>query len=382
MKRGPLRITVRDGFRWTLGDADLRRVVSLRDGILEYEAQELGLEGDVIRVYRSPATIANVAQAMIGCPVTDGHLEVRASIPSAVRLGEVYEARAIDLNDEATLARLAVENLIKVGDGCGERWQAYRDEGREFSLGYEATLIPAGPGAAYDYEQREIEPHHLAVVLAGRCGPACTFVDARPVNKQEDEMKIDLKRFQDAKTGALSFADATLEELQAILSALPGALAKMDVAAIQKVTKPIMALAEAAGITAAPAAPAPEGEGMDQQSGEEQPTPGGTETPAADAAMVAKQVKDAVAGAIAKHTAVIERARLFVDAAYSFAGKSTEQIMRDVLSQERPGRKFSDEHLAVAFELLEPKEKSASNPYAKFGDSAANAIDDWFDKEV
>ena len=39
---------------------------------------------------------------------------------------------------------------------------------KELSLGYDARLIPSDK---YDFEQRDIVPHHLAVVEAGRCGP-------------------------------------------------------------------------------------------------------------------------------------------------------------------------------------------------------------------
>lgn len=382
-----LKIVVRDRFPWRLGETDLRRVVSLRDGVLEYNGEELGQPTGILRVYRSPATIANVANAMIGCPVTDGHVDQDHLIPQAVILGEVREAKAIDLDDPNTKARLAVENLVEVQEGCSDRWQMYRDEGREFSLGYGATLVPAPDGVDYDYEQREIEPHHLAVVPAGRCGPACTFLDARPETEaasaapqKEEEMKVP-KFFADAA------GEYSIQKIMEIVAALPEALKTVPMAQLQKAAPQLEALIAAAkvGLPEAPRAeeaPAPEAApaGSDAAPdacgtgpGKEMPKPG-------DKAADAKRLADAVSEAVAAHTETIERARLFVDEQYKFSGKTTTQIMRDVLAQERPGLSFADAELAMAFKLLEAKPRPKADPYARFGDQGVHPVDKWFDE--
>ena len=85
----------------------------------------------------------------------------------------------------------------------------------------------------------------------------------------------------------------------------------------------------------------------------------------------ADKLREAVAGATAKavkeHTTVIERARDFVAEDYSFADKSTVQIMRDALASEHGATQFTDAELPVAFKLL----KKASSDYKNFADHQA-----------
>lgn len=373
-----IQVTVRDYFPWRPDEANLRRIVSLRDGVLEYEGTELGQPAGLVRVYRSPATIANVATEMMGCPVTDGHVDQSRVIPQDTLLGSVREAKAIDLDDPNTKARLAVENLVEVMEDRADRWQQYRDQGREFSLGYGATLVPAPDGADYDYEQRDIVPHHLAVVEAGRCGPACTFLDARTVAPdaataaKEDGMQKVHKAFADAA------GEYSIQKIMEIVAALPEALKTVPMAQLAKAAPQLEALIAAAKVglpepaKAEAEAEAPAGDAAPNATGGSMPMPE-EQQKVADAKAVAKAVADAVSEAVA----VIERARLFVSDEYKFTGKTPAAVMRDVLAQERPGVTFADAEVPVAFKLLVPAPKAKANPYKNFGDSAPNSIAEW-----
>ena len=95
------------------------------------------------------------------------------------------------------------------------------------------------------------------------------------------------------------------------------------------------------------------------------------EVPTEDAAKFedSKKFKDAVMvasdSAVKNHSAVIEKAIKFVDDQYSFADKSTKQVMLDALAVEHGDVKFEDAELAMAFKLLKKSESTLMN----FGDS-------------
>ncbi len=54
---------------------------------------------------------------------------------------------------------------------------------KQLSLGYSADIVPH---SEYDFEQIDINPHHLAVVENGRCGPLCCFLDRKPELKTQE----------------------------------------------------------------------------------------------------------------------------------------------------------------------------------------------------
>jgi hypothetical protein len=81
------------------------------------------------------------------------------------------------------------------------------------------------------------------------------------------------------------------------------------------------------------------------------------------------EFKDAVNSAIRRHTEVIEKAKTFVDESYQFAGKATDQIMRDALAVEHGKQEFSDAELSVAFKLL----KKTGTDLRTFGDASLSA---------
>lgn len=76
----------------------------------------------------------------------------------------------------------------------------------------------------------------------------------------------------------------------------------------------------------------------------------------------------AVNSAVKAHAAVIEKGRTVLPETYSFADKSTAQVMRDALAVEHGSQKFSDAELSVAFKLL----KKSGGEYQAFGDRSAD----------
>lgn len=357
-------------------NADTKTAVSVRDGVLEYMGTELGLEpaGKTFRVYRSPATIANVSAMMQGIPLTDEHVDLDA--PPTSPVGNVIDGTMIDMIDETTNSTLAISNRVKISDAITGALQTGK---RELSLGYNARLVPYEGKGDYDFEQREIRPHHLAVVSAGRCGPSCAFIDRKPQTKEVSDMPELHKAFQDAE-GQMS-----LEQIVEIATSLPEALKKMPLDKVQEIMPALqeaMAASQAAGVE-------PEAmESEDEEKPEEEMEDGEYKNEEKDMPVTdTAEFKDAVAAAadaeVKAHMAVVEKARTFVDERYTFADKSKEQIMRDALAAEgHDAKAFADNELSVAFKLLKPSK--ASSALRNFGDQASttNRFSAIADKEI
>ena len=72
-------------------------------------------------------------------------------------------------------------------------------------------------------------------------------------------------------------------------------------------------------------------------------------------------VQSAVNSAVKTHSLVVEKATQFVDEQYSFADKTTAQVMLDALAVEHGDTKFEDAELAVAFKLLKKSTSTLEN---------------------
>lgn len=346
-------------------NATEKTAISVRDGVLEYRGSEIGAEpaDKVFTVYRSAATIANVAPLMDGIQLTDDHVPLGSEIAAPV--GSVGNSTMVDLFDHTLNSTLGIQNSIQVAD---EMLHALQEGKRELSLGYEAELIPHDK---YDLEQRAIVPHHLAVVERGRCGPACSFLD----RQKETKMK---KVFLDAD------GNPNLEEIVKIAGQLPEALKKLP---MDKLAEIMPILQEIVGIASASMAPeeeTPPAEDMEMEKPEA--TDEEEKPPVEDMEMEEKKTltdsaefKDALDAALARHSEVVDKARTFLDEGYAFKGKDTATIMRDALAVEHGTQKFDDKELDVAFKLL----KKTDSKYATFGD--AHGDDAWSktaDKEL
>lgn len=324
-------------------DTATKTAISVRDGVQSYYGMELGMQpfDKVFTIYRSPATIANCVNRLSNIPLTDEHvtLDETPQIPC----GSVVDSVLVDNFDAETHSTLAVKNTVSLDGAILDLIQSGK---KELSLGYRANLKPHD---RYDFEQTDIEPHHLAVVSRGRCGGACSFID-----KQGE--------FMDEDKGA----SPTLAETVDIAVALPEAIKNMTIEELQEVL-PVLQSIVNKGKEGEKSVEAVEAE---------------TDEPEAKKEKVAitdtAEFMDAVTKAVEAHTVVIEKARDFVDAGYSFVGKSTAQIMRDALAVEHGNQKFDDSELPVAFKLLKKTASSLKN----FGDSCACPFDSLKDKEL
>ena len=224
--------------------------ISVRDGYLEYAGHELGKEpaDKIFKVFRSPATIANVAGLMKGIPLTDEHVDL--DMPVEMPKGKVSDATMIDFDDESTHSRLAIKNIIDVDDEA----KGILDSGkRELSLGYTGVLVES-ENDDYDFEQRDIKPHHLAIVDQGRCGSMCSFIDKK---LKETDMNKRQKQFLDAlKKGTamdkVTFLDAegapNMQEIVDMTIALPEAIKAMPIDELKKLAPKLQAIVANAGV--------------------------------------------------------------------------------------------------------------------------------------
>jgi hypothetical protein len=151
-----------------------------RIGIQEYLAHEVGLDGDpdrVIRVYRPESEVFDPAAiaSFDGLPITDDHpgVSVNADNWGQYAVGFTRNPRregdyvVVDLY----ITRRSAIDKIKAGKV-------------ELSAGYGADYIDepgvSPDGQPYDAIQARIRGNHVAIVDAGRCGPACRVSDSKP----------------------------------------------------------------------------------------------------------------------------------------------------------------------------------------------------------
>lgn len=353
-------------------DPEQRTALTARDGVLYYSGAELGMEpaDKNFSVYRSPATISNAAMRMRGIPLTPDHVPLDSPAPSDG--GFVSEANMVDAHDGETHTTIAVRGMLTLSDSMRQLVESGR---RELSLGYNADLVPHD---TYDFEQKDIQPHHLATVDEARCGSMCTFLDAKPTDDDDPSEDNDMpgktklhKNFLDAE-GSMS-----LQQVVEMATALPDAIREVPVDQLSELMAPIQAILEAA-----------KGRGVEVEDEGDEPkpdddngdTPAGMEDGKVFADEVNKKVRAQLADAVKRHTAVVEKARNFLPADYAFADKSTEQVMRDAVATKR-NEQFDDGELSIAFKMLEvPTADSAApaSPYADFADRATgtgNGVD-------
>ena len=339
-----------DSVTW---NGEEKTAVSVRDGVLEYLGAELGLEPveKTFTVYRSPATIARANAAMNGVPLTDEHVTVGHDVKSPV--GSVLDSEIIDFIDESTSSHLALRNRVRITDAISG---ALKTGKQQLSLGYNANLVPH---ERFDFEQVNIQPHHLAVVPAGRCGSACSFIDRQPTEVEPMKTKQKTEGQPELHT---AFVDAegqpNLQQIVEIAQQLPEALKSVPMDKLQEIMPTLQEIVSMGGAPA-PAAEEPALEDEEPMEDEE------PSVPVTDTA----EFRDAVNSAIRRHTEVIEKAKTFVDESYQFAGKATDQIMRDALAVEHGKQEFSDAELSVAFKLL----KKTGTDLRTFGDASLSA---------
>jgi hypothetical protein len=349
-------------------DGSLRTAVSVRDGVLEYLGSEIGHEppDKIFTVYRSPATIASLVSQMPGIPVIGDHIEPGTE-PAGIQ-SRVESASFIDAFDEATSSTMAIQNKLFLDDAMLAEIEGGKNQ---LSLGYEGRLVPHDK---WDFEQRDLVPTHLATVDSGRCGSGCRFIDRKPTPEAIMPKKLH-KAFCDAD-GALSLA-----QIVELAAGLPEAIKNVPADKLSELLpalQEIMAAAEAAGVESAPTDPVVEEVPVmtDEEASllvdESAVTGDPVKVTDSMRKVLAQKFGDAtrraVDSAVKVHASVIDKARTILPETYSFADKSTAQLMRDALAVEHGSQKFSDSELSVAFKLL----KKSGGEYQTFGDRSAD----------
>jgi len=344
-------------------DGDPRTVVSVRDGVQKYYGAELGMEppDKQFTIYRGPETITECAKEMEGLPLTDGHVPLDTE-PTA-NLGKVLTARVLPFVDPVTNSTVKVKNDITLDNPV---------ENRELSLGYNADLVDCD---LYDFEQVNIKPHHLAIVVKGRCGETCTF-------KDEDIMEKKLEvnaMFLDAE-GEINMQGVLklVEDLPEVVKTLPlkelQKLAKLLTKAMDVATSEIASeVGETAEAEAEPEVPI-ETSAEVEDAGE--PEEEKKDIPMADS----QEFIDAVGVAADKlnktYAVVVAKAKDFLPSTYDFADKSADEIMGAALATQHAD-KFEDGELSTAFKLLK---KNVT--YENFGEETVDFVDELKDKEL
>jgi len=337
-------------------NTETREAISVRDGVIEYLGAEIGMEPEdkVFRVYRSPATIANIHPQLVGLVLTDGHVDTDVPAPES-GMGRVADSRMVDIHDEGTATSIAVKNQLDVS----EAFRDYIDDGRrELSLAYFGDLVEHH---TYDFEQIITAAHHLAAVESGRCGSVCSFLD--------EAIKSGDTNMQNGNSSRV-FLDAdgnvSLQRVMEIINELPEAVKYVGIEDLMDV---IPQLEEIVKMSKGDDA-AEEGSGEDQSEGDYEDEGGEEEEDEPDNGQGfsdSKAFRDAIQAEMAEFSRVTDKARHFVDESYSFAGKTKEQVMRDALATEHDTT-FSDEQLPVAFEMLKKTEG-----YQNFADAGAGS---------
>ena len=360
----------KDQFKY---DAVQKTAVSVRDGVIEYYGHEIGMQpaDRLFKVYRSPATIANAAVAMQGIPLTNDHVSVDMPVQNAC--GSVLTSHMIDLKSADMLSTVGVCNSIDVNN---DQLGALAAGKRELSLGYTANLFEVPPENGYDFEQRDIAPHHLAIVDAGRCGSVCSFIDHKASEGIQDMTKGKKAKLNKVFTDADGAPSMTA--IVEVINGLPDAVASLPIDQLQEVIPTLQGIVEANG--GGDAVVDDEAEPKDDKAttdaDPEAGAAGGEDKPKEQAATDedgedkkkpfgdAKSFKDAVAKQVAEHIEIVDRAKQFLPETYDFKNKSARQIMLDAVKTEHPKTKFNDSELNVAFKLL----KKTESKYKNFGD--------------
>ncbi len=374
-------------------DAKTKKLVSCRDGVQEYIGAEISEDlepGKTYSVYRSADTIASIKSLMDGLAITDEHIDFHDDIPDDLIVGKILTT---SLEDAANEELSSTVNLVHDTDINTDKLSGDK---KELSLGYLSDIVTHDE---YDFEQTNIIPHHLAIVAAGRCGDSCKFLD----NKKGDGMKGKLKFkgiFKDVENESVN-----MEAVVEIVNQLPEAIKKLPVDKLQEIApmlKEIMSLAKVGDISE---------EDQEKMDGLEEEN----KTLKEDAAETVKEVeakdkkivglesdlagfagkekmtdstafKDAVKAAaktltqtrMRDYSGVVEKAKLFVDEGFDFAGKTPCEIMDAAVSAHiGDDHGFKDEQLETAFAVLK---KSAD--YKKFGDKSNDKWDTAKEKEI
>ena len=326
-------------------DPTTKRLISARDGVLTYRGAEIGKNpaDKEFTIYRSPATIANLAMKLNGVKLVPEHVDLDEPLPDNLAMGEIVESELIDALDKSTETTLAIANRVLLDEN-----QETKDI--QLSVGYKGQLKEH---PVYDFEQVNLNPHHLAMAgKQGRCGDMCRFLD-----QQTPSGETEMVNFFD-ENGAVN-----LEKVMEVVNRLPEAIKAVPLAEIQKIVPQLEELLATANV----------GNQQNQDGQDDDKDDGFTDQQFNDALQLA------VSSAIKWHSTLTDKAREFLGEEYSFADKTTEEIMRDCIATQQDATQFNDEQLSLAFKMLRPLPSNYSN----FADeNTKHPLDEMANKEI
>ena len=365
-------------------DTKTKRVISMRDGVLEYLGAEIGRQPEdaIFTIYRSPSTVANAAMRTNGIPIVDGHVPTNEPAPETGSY--IVDSALVEHQDSATGATIAAAHTAEVTDDLVASIQSGK---RQVSLGYTGELIEH---PEYGLEQINIQPHHLSTEEAGRCGSSCSFIDHRaPNNHGESTMPAEAKNGQPVIHQAFhdENGEVNMQAIVEIASSLPEAIKQVPLEKLQEVMPQLQELVAMSGAAQTQGEDSDyedeeKGEEYDDANEEEHMADKAPEKQGYTDAQVRKFVDAQVQAKVKEHAGVIQKARRFLDEQYDFTDKSTEQIMRDAVATETT-ESFSDHELPLAFKMLKPSQ--ARKDVETFGDrnpDAASTFQTMADKEI
>jgi len=310
-----------------------KTVVSIRDGVQEYLGIELGIEpfDKIFKIYRSPETIKATIKDLQGLPVTNEHIELK-EIDEKDIIGKIESSKIIDVSEAKTNTTLIIENKVKIPENVVQLLGSKN----QLSLGYFADMREHD---LYDFEQFDIQPHHLAIVKSGRCGDICKFKDERI--PMEEIWKI---------WGALSD-----EDKKAFLNKVAPTPAKVEITDSQEFKQAVESFKTTF-----------------KDSDEFKQLQADKLAEFKDS----QEFKDTVKQFADERVSIIDKAKVFLDGNYDFT-KDSLTIMRDAIATQTKDE-FKDEELKVAFKMLKKV-----RDYSKFADAKADG--EWnkiADKEI
>lgn len=314
-----------------------------RSGVFEYYAGEFQPRAfadkrpdEIVRVYRSPATIAKAVAGFSGAPVTDEHPPVLLDALNTRKYQEGHingDVVAEPDPDHPGETRMRAA-LVITGDTLIKAVNSKAKE--ELSNGY-VSAMDMTPGVSpqgeqFDCEQLDIRPNHVAVVEAGRNGPTCRLSDALDINNPE-KTQMSTVTINGVTYEASEQVVQAVNQLQAELAACKG---EANTAA-----ETISGMEAAAAETAAAVTD------LEAKLAEEQ----------------AKTTPEAMDEAVEERQEVLDAARRLVPN-FDGKGKTNDAIRREVLKAKGVEVATLDskshDYIVARFEALAAKDSKAS----------------------
>ena len=320
-----------------------KKLISIRDGIQEYLGLEFNKEfqdehklnpSKRYTVYRSVETLNDAATLLDKLPITNEHIDISndRTLKEGEKQGEILTSEVIDSIDTNVDSTIAVQNEVQLSDTMLKLCQSGKVE---LSLGYEAKMIVHD---VYDFEQVEVNPHHLALVQNGRCGKTCKILDKRInvilLNEDETLNQDNIQMVMEEMPKAIEIMS---EEEKTKLFEVLGSFLPEVVEDTEKVedTKDDE---DTEKVEDAP---------KEEDKEEMKDNAIASFKDSADFQVILDSHAHLMADAIIK-------AKHWMDG-YVSDGKSLDVIMRDTLAKARPSTVLKDCEIGVAFKMLDEK---------------------------